>query len=61
MPNFINDANTLLFAFVLEGRSDDGTFVVDDDNALDVFVGLHSVEGLFDFGHGWIEVLKMKV
>ena len=51
--------STLLFAVVLESGPDDGTFVVDDDNTLDVFVGLHSVESLFDFGHGWVEVLKI--
>ena len=42
---------TLLFALVLESRSNNGALAVDDDDALDVFVGLHSVEGLFDFGH----------
>ena len=51
---------TLLFALVLESRPDDGALVVDNDDALNVFVGLHSVEGLFDFRHVWIEVLKMK-
>jgi hypothetical protein len=43
----------------LESGPDDGTFVVDDDNTLDIFMGLHSVEGLFDFGHDWVEVLKI--
>jgi len=40
---------TLLFALILESRSDDGTFTIDDDNTLNIFMGLHSVECLFDF------------
>ncbi len=42
---------TLLFAFILEGWSDYGTFSINDDDALDIFMGLHSVEGLLDFWH----------
>ena len=45
-------SDTLLLALALEGGADDGALIIDNDDALDVFVGLHSVEGLFDFGHG---------
>ena len=40
---------TLFLAFRGIGRADDGALAVDDDNALYIFVGLHAVEGLFDF------------
>jgi hypothetical protein len=40
---------TLFLAFILEGGPDDGTFSIDDDDALYVFMGLHSVESLFYF------------
>ena len=61
MPNLIRKENTLLFALVLEGGPDDGTFVVNDDNSLNVFVGLHSVESLFDFGHGMLDIFLFKI
>ena len=40
---------TLFLAFGGVGGADDGALAVDDDDALHVFVGLHAVEGLFDF------------
>lgn len=42
---------TFLLALVGVGRSDDRTLVVDDDDALHVLVGLHTVQRLFHLRH----------
>lgn len=42
---------TFLLALVGVGRSDDRALVVDDDDALHVLVGLHTVQGLFHLRH----------
>lgn len=44
-----SDVRTLLFAFVCIGRPDDGSLVVDDDNALHVLVSLHAIECFLHF------------
>ena len=42
---------TLFFAFVGVGGANDGALRVDDDDALDIFVCLHAVEGLLHLRH----------
>ena len=43
--------NTFLFALVEICRSDYGAFVVYDDDALHILVGLHAIEGLLHLRH----------
>lgn len=43
------ERNTLLFAFGGVGGANDGTLVIDDDDALNILVSLHSVESFFHF------------
>jgi len=42
---------TLLLALVGVGGTNDGTLAVNDDDALDIFVGLHAVEGFLNLRH----------
>lgn len=42
---------TFLFAFVRVGGTDEGAIIVDNDDALDVFVSLHAIEGFLDLRH----------
>ena len=52
---------TLLFTLILESGSDDGTFTIDDDDSLNIFMSLHSVECLFDFWHEELSFKNKKI
>lgn len=52
---------TLFLALVLEGGPNDGTFSIDDNDTLYIFMSLHSVEGLFYFWHWDLSFKKQNI